>query len=77
MLRFVPDKYRDKMDVEKMKTQFQGANTEQMEVIMNMIEANIDEPIDPRGNEARMSYVEKYEVKFGREGGAWKIKDLD
>jgi len=77
MLRFVPDKYRDKMDVEKMKTQFQGANHEQMEVLMNMIEANIDEPIDPKGNEARMSYGEKYEVKFVREDGAWKIKDLD
>lgn len=77
MLRFVPDKYREKMDVEKMKTQFQGPNHEQMEVLMNMIEANIDEPIDPKGNEARMAYGERYEVKFVREDGAWKIKDLD
>jgi len=77
MLRFVPDKYRAKMDVDKMKDQFQGANREQMEVLMNMLEANIDEPIDPKGNEARMSYGERYEVKFVREDGAWKIKDLD
>ena len=77
MLRFVPDKYREKMDVQKMKTQFQGANHEQMEVLMNMIEANIDEPIDVKGNEARMSYGERNEVKFVREDGAWKIKDLD
>jgi hypothetical protein len=77
MLRFVPDKYREKMDVEKMKTQFQGGNQEQMEVLMNMIEANIDEPIDVKGNEARMGYGERYEVKFVREDGAWKIKDLD
>lgn len=77
MLRFVPDKYREKMDVEKMKTQFQGPNREQMEVLMNMLEANIDEPIEPKGNEARMSYGERYEVKFVKEDGAWKIKDLD
>lgn len=77
MLRFVPEKYREKMDVEKMRTQFQGPNREQMEVLMNMLEANIDEPIEPKGNEARMSYGERYEVKFVKEDGAWKIKDLD
>jgi hypothetical protein len=48
-----------------------------MEVLMNMLEANIDEPIEPKGNEARMSYGERYEVKFVKEDGAWKIKDLD
>lgn len=77
MLRFVPDKYREKMDVEKMRNQFQGPNREQMEVLMNMLEANLDEPIEPKGNEARMGYGERYEVKFVREDGAWKIKDLD
>ena len=54
-----------------------AANREQMEVLMNMLEANIDEPIEPKGNEARMSYGERYEVKFVKEDGAWKIKDLD
>ncbi len=77
MLRFVPDKYREKMDVEKMKVQFQGANKEQMQVLMNMLEANVDEPIVEKGNEARMSYGERYEVKFIREDGTWKMKDLD
>src|SRR5687768_16853515 len=77
MLRFVPDKYREKMDVDKMRTQFQGPNREQMEVLMNMLEANLDEPVELKGNEARMGYGEKYEVKFVREDGAWKVKDLD
>jgi hypothetical protein len=77
MLRFVPDKYRERMDVEKMRNQFQGPNHEQMEVLMNMLEANIDAPIEAKSNEARMSYGERYEVKFVREDGAWKIKDLD
>ncbi len=77
MLRFVPDKYRDKMDVEKMKGQFQGTKAQEMEVLMNMLEASIEEPITEKGNEARMSYGEHYEVKFVREDGTWKIKDLD
>jgi hypothetical protein len=44
---------------------------------MNSIEANVDEPIIEHGNEARMSYGDRFEVKFLKEDGAWKLKDLD
>ncbi|MFT3700519.1 MAG: hypothetical protein QM831_45665 [Kofleriaceae bacterium] len=77
MLKFVPTQYRDKMDVAKMKAQFTGASKEKMETLMNALEANVDEPIQERGNDARMSYGEKYEVKFLKEDGVWKLKDLE
>ena len=77
MLRFVPNKYRQKMDVGKVKAQFQGTTREDMEELMNTLEANVDEPIVERGTEARMAYGERYEVKFTKEDGAWKLKDLD
>jgi hypothetical protein len=77
MLRFLPDKYREHMDVAKMKDQFEGQSREQTEVLMNMLEANVDAPVVEKGNEARMSYGERNEVKFVREDGAWKLKDLD
>lgn len=77
MLRFVPDKFRQKMDVAKMKAQFQGASKEQMEELMNTLEANVDEPITERGTNARMAYGERYEVKFAKEDGVWKLQDLD
>ena len=77
MLRFLPDKYREKMDAGKMKEQFEGQSREQTEVLMNMLEANVDAPIVEKGNEARMAYGERNEVKFVREDGAWKLKDLD
>jgi len=77
MLRFVPNAYRDKMDAGKMKTQFTGPSKDQMETLMNALEANVDEPIEERGNSARMAYGEKYEVKFVKEDGVWKLKDLD
>jgi len=77
MLRFVPDKYREKMDGGKMREQFQGAARQQMEIMMNMLEANVDAPIVEKGNEARMAYGERYEVKFVREDGLWKLRDLD
>ena len=77
MLRFVPNQYREKMDALKMKAQFSGPSKEQMETLMNTLEANVDEPIIERGNDARMSYGDRFEVKFVKEDGAWKLKDLD
>jgi hypothetical protein len=77
MLRFVPNQYREKMDASKMKAQFSGPSKDQMETLMNTLEANVDEPITERGNDARMSYGDRFEVKFVREDGVWKLKDLD
>ena len=77
MLRFVPTQYREKMDVAKMKAQFTGPSKEAMDTLMNTLEANVDEPIVERGNDARMSYGDRYEVKFVREDGVWKLKDLN
>jgi hypothetical protein len=77
MLRFVPTQYREKMDTAKMKAQFTGASKEAMDTLMNTLEANVDETITERGNDARMQYGEKSEVKFVREDGLWKLKDLE
>ncbi|HEX3478286.1 MAG TPA: hypothetical protein VHT91_24865 [Kofleriaceae bacterium] len=77
MLRFVPNSYREKMNAEKMKAQFTGPSHEQMESLINTLEANVDEPITERGNDARMSYGEHSTVQFLKEDGAWKLKDLD
>jgi hypothetical protein len=77
MLRFVPNQYREKMDTAKLKAQFTGPSKDQVEALMNTLEANVDEPIIERGNDARMSYGDRYEVKFVKEDGVWKLKDLD
>ncbi|MGE0399727.1 MAG: hypothetical protein AB7T06_23635 [Kofleriaceae bacterium] len=77
MLRFVPVAYREKMDAAKMKQQFTGPSREQMETLINTLEANVDEPIIERGNDARMSYGDRFTVVFVKEDSAWKLKDLD
>jgi hypothetical protein len=77
MLRFVPEMYREKMDAKKMEAQFTGPSKDQMQALMNSLEANIDEPITIRGNDARMSYGQHFEVKFVKEPDGWKLKDLD
>jgi hypothetical protein len=69
MLRFVPTKYRERMTVEKMKQQFAGEHREEIEQMMNLLRANLDEPITDKGNEARMPYGDRNEVKFVLEEG--------
>jgi len=63
------------VDAKKMEAQFTGPSKEQMEALMSKLEANADEPITIRGNDARMAYGEHYEVKFVKEDGIWKLKD--
>jgi hypothetical protein len=77
MLRFVPNAYREKMDIAKMKAQFTGPSKEPMENLVMTLEANVDEPIIERGNDAKMSYGDRFEVRFVKEDGVWKLKDLD
>lgn len=77
MLRFVPNRYRELMDESKLRRQFDGENREDVADMMRVLEANLDEPITAKGNEARMPYGERYEVKFVREDGLWKILDID
>ena len=76
MLRFVPNAYREKMDVAKMKAQFTGPSREKVENLINTLEANVDEPIIERSNNAKMAYGDRW-VLFVREDGLWKLKDLD
>ncbi len=77
MLRFVPKSYAALMNVDKMKMQFTGERKQEMAQLMNMLEANIDEPIDEQGNDARMRFGAGFEVKFVREEGRWRLRDLD
>jgi len=83
MLRFVPNSYREKMDAKKMQAQFTGPSREQMENLINTLEANVDGSITERGNDARMDYGDRYTVQFLKEDGAqsrsfsFHAKDLD
>jgi len=77
MLRFVPNAYRERMDIAKVKAQFTGPSRDSIEALVAALEANVDQPIVERGSDARMNYAEKYEITFIREDGAWKVKDIN
>ncbi|MCG8422462.1 MAG: hypothetical protein MJE77_31495 [Proteobacteria bacterium] len=77
LLRFVPNKYRERMTAENLRQQFEGDSRDEVDIMMKILGANVDEPIEDKGNEARMPYGDRYEVQFVREDGLWKIRDID
>lgn len=77
MLRFIPNPYRERMNEDLLRRQFEGEHQDEMAERMKALEANIDAPITDKGDEARMPYGDRHEVIFVREDGVWKIQDLD
>jgi hypothetical protein len=83
LLRFVPNQWRAEMTEAKIREQFeptqpgQEAKRDEVAQMIRLLGANLDNPIDQEGDKARMPYGDRYEVKFIREDGVWKIKDPD
>jgi hypothetical protein len=74
MLQLIPDRYRSNMTAESLERQFSEPETEEM---MDKLADGADGPIDERGDEATLRYGGRYELQLIREGGGWKIKDID
>ena len=77
MLRFVPNQYRERMNADTLRRQFEGEDAAEMSERMKALEANVEAPITDKGDEARMPYGDRHEVMFVREDGLWKLQDLD
>jgi hypothetical protein len=77
VLRFVPNKWREAMTPEKVKSQFEGDKREDVDQMMRLLVANLDNTIDQNADQARMQYGDRFEVIFVREEGVWKIEDPD
>ncbi len=75
VMRFVPNKYREHMSVEDIKAQFEGAEHEDVGTMVRVLTANLDNNISQQGDEARMQYGDRYEIKLIREDGMWKVED--
>jgi len=75
-LRFVPNEYKKFMREKDIETEFEGPNREDNSTYLQLLRTNLDSPIEQQGDGARMPFGDRYEVKFKREDGLWKIEDL-
>lgn len=77
VLRFVPNEWRKDMTPDKVKTQFEGEKKNEIEDLVRKLSVALDNPIETQGEEARMEYGDKAELKFRKEDGVWKIEDFE
>jgi len=78
-LRLVPNRYRPGMTVDKLREYWEGEQKVENGQLLVRLRAAVsaNTPIVEVGDEAHMPYGERYEVRFVREDGAWKIEDPD
>lgn len=77
VMRFVPARWADSMTVDKLREQWEGPKKKEVGKLLQTLKANLNAPINRSGNRATMPYGDKYEVRFLREDGRWKIEDPD
>lgn len=77
VLRFVPSKWADAMTVDKLRQEWEGNKRDEVGTLIKNLKANLHAPIHESGDTASMPYGDKYEVRFVREDGLWKIEDPD
>jgi hypothetical protein len=77
VLRFVPAKWAGSMTIEKLRKVWDGSKRQEVVTLLKHLKANLEAPIQQSGDRASMPYGGKFEVRFVREDGIWKIEDPD
>jgi hypothetical protein len=77
VLRFVPAKWAEGITVEKLRREWEGNKKDEVGALIRNLKANLNGPITETGDTATMPYGDKFEVRFVREDGLWKIEDPD
>jgi len=78
-LRLVPNRYRPGLSAEKLREYWEGEQKAENAQLLDRLRAAVSAgaPIVELGDEAHMPYGDRYEMRFVREDGAWKIEDPD
>lgn len=75
VLRFVPEAYAKNMTPEQVREEFEGPNAEENRAMRALLKAETTQTITREGDTARLPFGDRFEVRFLREGGRWKIED--
>jgi hypothetical protein len=77
VLRFVPNQWVKVMTVKDIQRLFGKDQLDATNQLLRNLKANIENPIEVKGDEAVMLYGDRFKVQFVREDGVWKIVDAD
>lgn len=77
VLRLCPTRNRAGLSVETLRAAWEGTEREDNARLLARLRTALRAPIVETGDEARMPYGDRLEVRFVREDGRWKIEDPD
>jgi predicted SnoaL-like aldol condensation-catalyzing enzyme len=77
VLRFVPSRWASSMSAAKLQQEWEGSKKKEVGLLIQNLRANRNAKIHMGTNTATMPYGGKYQVRFIREEGKWKIEDPD
>jgi len=77
VLRLAPIERRAGLSVEGLRAYWEGDHKADNAQLLARLRGALGAPIVETGDEARMPYGERAEVRFVREGGLWEIEDPD
>jgi hypothetical protein len=75
--RFVPERYRATITVERLRERWEGDKRAELTAQLEAVRAHLGDPLEISGDEARLTVGERKQAKLVRENGAWKIESLE
>jgi len=77
VLRLVPERYRPGLSADRLRTFWEGDHNKEHQDLLARLRAAALAPLTEAGDEARLLAAPDRVVRLLREGGQWKIEDLD
>ena len=76
-LRFVPERYRATLTVDKLRERWEGERRSELLGQLQAARAHLGDPLEVSGDEARLTVGERKQARLVREGGVWKVESLE
>ena len=76
-LRFVPDRYRGSLTVDKLRERWEGDGRAELEAQLQAARTHLGDPMEISGDQAQLTVGERKQARLVREGGVWKVETLE
>jgi hypothetical protein len=76
-LRFVPDRYRSSLTVDKLRERWEGERRSELLGQLQAVRTHLGDPLEMNGDSARLTVGERKQAVLIRESGVWKVETLE
>jgi hypothetical protein len=76
-LRFVPERYRAQLTVDKLRDRWEGERKSELLGQLQAVRTHLGDPLEVNGDTARLTVGEHKQAVLVREGGQWKVETLE